>query len=347
MNLAEINIDNISLSEFNVRKSLDDEELTNLANSIKEHGLLQPIIVTLKGADEYELIAGQRRLNACKSLDWKSIPANIIKNSDNLKILTLSTVENLQRLDLNNAEKMEAFSNIYEMYKKDFQRVAKATGYSISTVKRYIVLNAKTDPLIIAEIKAGKRVVPLEVLDALVNAKNIPVKEQGKILNIVGGKTTEEAVIEIKRFDDAPDREEIYKEKKGEMEVRELTRLFLTERRKDLNIISRNISGSFKFDKSYLHEIQDKWPLIKIFDLEAKIGELKSIFHGITKFNGEEIYNRYNIQENFKILLEEYKKNNVKYSSEFEGDFFKILKKLTKIDIFRQIIKKFDLKLVD
>ena len=140
MKLAEIKIDNISISEFNVRKSLDDEELKNLANSIKEHGLLQPIIVTLKGDNKYELIAGQRRLNACKSLGLKSILTIIIENADERKILTLSAVENLQRLDLNKAEKMEAFANMYEMYNKDFKKVAKATGFSIVTVKKYIEL---------------------------------------------------------------------------------------------------------------------------------------------------------------------------------------------------------------
>ncbi len=349
MKLEEINIDDISISEFNVRKSPDDEELNNLANSIKEHGLLQPIIVTLKGDNKYELIAGQRRLNACESLDWKSIPANIIENTDDLKILTLSTVENLQRLDLNKAEKMEAFTNIYEMYNKEFQRVAKATGYSIGTVKRYIELNAKIDPTIKAEIKSGERDVSLEVLDALVIAKNIPQNEQSKILDTIGIKRAEVAVANIQRFDDAQDREEIHDELKGEEEVKELIKLFLTERRDELSIMLEDFDIKGRFSNLFreIDKIQYEWPLIKIFNLKAQIGEFLSKFWRIMRPNSVESYNRYKTQVNFKILLEEYKKNNVKYSSEFKGDFFRILKNLSNLDLFRQIIKNFDSKLID
>ena len=97
MKLEEIEIDRISVSDLNVRKSENQEELNNLAKSIKEHGLLQPIIITSKGSEKYNLIAGQRRLNAFKLLNLKTIQAIVLKNQDELNILTLSTVENLQR----------------------------------------------------------------------------------------------------------------------------------------------------------------------------------------------------------------------------------------------------------
>ena len=349
MKLAEINIENISISDFNVRKSMNTEELNNLANSIKEHGLLQPIIVTLKGNNNYELIAGQRRLNACESLGWKSIAATIIENTDELKILTLSTVENLQRLDLNKAEKMEAFTNIYEMYNKDLQRVAKATGYSIGTVKRYIELNEKIDPTIKAEIKSGERDVSLEVLDALVNANNIPQNEQIKILDIVGAKKAEETVAKIQRFDDARDRTIVYEELEGEKEVKELIELFLTERREELKTILEKFEIRPRFSDFYrrIDEIQSEWPLIKIFNLKAQIKEIMSNIMSINRDNSERIFRRSNSRANFEILLEEYKKNREKYSSEFEIDFSRILNNLSNIDLFRQIIIRFDLELIE
>lgn len=345
--LEEINIDHILISEFNVRKSRDDEELKNLAKSINEHGLLQPIIVMLKGVNNYELIAGQRRLKACKSLDIKSIPAIIIENADELKVLTLSTVENLQRLDLNVAEKMEAFSNIYELYENDLEQVAQAIGYAIETVKKYIKLNAKLDPSLKAEIKEGKRNPPLRVLEELINSENIPVNEQAETLDRIGPKKTEEIVEKLQRINKAQDRKEMHDEFKGETEVNELIKLFLTERREKLSSALKKLDIRRYLGDFYreLDKLKNESPLIKIFNLKAAIGSFESFFR--RTMNIEDIHDRYNTQANFKILLEEYKKNNERYSLKFKNDFSRILKKLSDLDLFKQIIKNFDLKLID
>jgi len=102
MKIENVPTDQIKVSPLNVRKSLDGAGIESLAQSIAENGLLQPIIVS-KGIDgQYELIAGQRRFSACSNnLNWEKIPAIIIENAEDKEILTISTVENLQRADLN------------------------------------------------------------------------------------------------------------------------------------------------------------------------------------------------------------------------------------------------------
>ena len=102
MKIEDVPTDQIKVSRFNIRKRLDETGIESLAKSIEENGLLQPIIVSKKSDGQFELIAGQRRFITCfKKLNWEKIPAVIIENAEDKEILTMSTVENLQREDLN------------------------------------------------------------------------------------------------------------------------------------------------------------------------------------------------------------------------------------------------------
>jgi hypothetical protein len=125
-------------------------------------------------------------------LKWNKIPAVIFEEIDDLKVATLSAVENLQRIDLNIAEKMEAFNTLYEMFDKRVEMVAQATGYTKKTVKKYLKINKDLDHSIKQEIKEGDRNVTVGVLEELVGNINIKREEQKKYLEIIGNRSNKE-----------------------------------------------------------------------------------------------------------------------------------------------------------
>ena len=101
--------------KLNHARNFSEPQMESLVNSIREHGILQPIIVrpTSKG---YKIIAGERRWRASKQLGIRELPA-IVKSADSLKTIELALVENIQREDLNPIEKATAFSEL----KRQFQ----------------------------------------------------------------------------------------------------------------------------------------------------------------------------------------------------------------------------------
>ncbi len=110
MDFASSRTESIKISDIEVaqqvRREFDDESIDSLARSLKEHGLLQPIVVAEKPDGGYLLVAGERRLRAAKRLGWFSIPAVVVKfDPERLKLCQL--VENIQRKDLNLVEKAE------------------------------------------------------------------------------------------------------------------------------------------------------------------------------------------------------------------------------------------------
>ena len=230
LKVEEIEISKISYSPLNVREVKIDSDIENLANSIKENGLLQPIVVRLKSDSNYELIAGQRRLVACKNdiLKWSTIPCVIIEKADDLKVLTLSTVENLQRLDLNKAEKMEAFSRIFNMYNEDIKQVGIATGYSLKTVQLHLDLDKGLDPSIKEEIKKEQRDVSITVLEHIIKNKNISINDQRELLDHAGSRSTKDVVDKIKSITNLEKKRDVIDEFKGEKAIRELIDIFFS-----------------------------------------------------------------------------------------------------------------------
>ena len=143
MEVKDIKISDIRLSKVNIRKDLkagtEDVGLEDLAESIKEKGLLNPLIVRRLKDETYELIAGQRRFLACQKLGWESVPSIIRDISDDTDATILSLIENVHRADLNPLDKAKAYQRIFEKY-RDYNKVAKETGVSVSTIKKYLKL---------------------------------------------------------------------------------------------------------------------------------------------------------------------------------------------------------------
>ena len=108
--LLSLPIDQIHPSPFQARKSFDEQELTALAQSIRENGLLQPITVR-KAENGYELVAGERRLRACKLAKMSTIPSILCDYSDH-RTAALGLLENLQRADLNPFEQAQGLRDV-------------------------------------------------------------------------------------------------------------------------------------------------------------------------------------------------------------------------------------------
>ena len=132
--LVELPIKDIRPNPFQPRKTVDPTALEELVSSIKQAGLLQPIVVRrANGGSTYELIAGERRLRACQQLGWERIPA-VQRDADDRTLLTLALIENLQRDDLSPVDEARGYERLIAEFKLAQQDVADAVGRDRSTV---------------------------------------------------------------------------------------------------------------------------------------------------------------------------------------------------------------------
>lgn len=130
--IIEMKINSVEPNINQPRKNFDDDKIEDLAESIKEHGVLQPIIVTKKG-DYYQIIAGERRWRASKKAGLKTIPA-IVRDYDEKKIREVALIENLQRQDLNAIETAKAIKELMNEHDLTQEELAKTLGKSRSAI---------------------------------------------------------------------------------------------------------------------------------------------------------------------------------------------------------------------
>ena len=143
---AEININKVSISDlvsnkFQPRKIFDEDSLIELTNSIKERGIIQPIIVRKASEDsaKYEIIAGERRWLAAQKAGLHEVPV-VITDVDDLKSLEFAIVENVQRNDLNAIEEARGYQRLIEEFSYDQERVAQFIGKSRSHIANFLRL---------------------------------------------------------------------------------------------------------------------------------------------------------------------------------------------------------------
>jgi ParB family chromosome partitioning protein len=134
-NLVDLPISSIRPNPFQPRQDVDPAALAELVSSIKQAGLLQPVVVRRapEGNGAYELIAGERRLRACQQLGWERIPA-VQRDADDRTLLTLALIENLQRDDLSPVDEARGYERLIAEFSLTQQEVADAVGRDRSTV---------------------------------------------------------------------------------------------------------------------------------------------------------------------------------------------------------------------
>jgi len=137
----KLSISSIVRNKFQPRKNFDKEKMEELTNSIKERGIIQPIIVR-KSSDQsnkFEIIAGERRWQAAQSAGLHEVPVVEIE-ADNLKSLELAIVENVQRSDLNPIEEAQGYKRLIDEFGYDQEKVSKFIGKSRSHVTNFLRL---------------------------------------------------------------------------------------------------------------------------------------------------------------------------------------------------------------
>ena len=149
-NINEINIKDIKLNPDQPRTNFNEKSLDQLASSINELGLIQPITVKEKEG-KFILISGERRLRAFKKLNLNSIPAYIRKVNDQTS-LEMALVENIQRKDLDAIEIAISYQRLVEELKLSHDEMSKKLGKDRSTITNYIIL-LKLDPIIQSGIR--------------------------------------------------------------------------------------------------------------------------------------------------------------------------------------------------
>ena len=130
--ITEIKLENLRVNPYQPRKTFDKEALEDLANSIKEHGVIQPIIVK-KSIKGYEIVAGERRYRASKLAKKETIPA-IIRDFTDDQMMEIAVLENLQRENLNAIEEAEAYLSLMNKLDLTQEQVAKRVGKSRSHI---------------------------------------------------------------------------------------------------------------------------------------------------------------------------------------------------------------------
>src|SRR5574339_14250 len=127
--ITQVPVDLIQRNPRQPREKFDIEELENLAASIREHGVIQPLVVSPGKGGLYTLIAGERRLQAARKAGLKTVPV-VIRHATDQQLLELALIENVQREDLNAIEEAEAYQHLAKEFKLSHETIASRVGKS-------------------------------------------------------------------------------------------------------------------------------------------------------------------------------------------------------------------------
>lgn len=156
--VTQVPVDLIQRNPRQPREKFDMEELENLAVSIREHGVIQPLIVSPGKNGIYILIAGERRLQASRKAGLRTVPV-VIRHATDQQLLELALIENVQRADLNAIEEAEAYQHLEKEFKLSHEAIAARVGKNRSTVTNAIrLLEASSvvkQALVNGQISAG------------------------------------------------------------------------------------------------------------------------------------------------------------------------------------------------
>jgi|TARA_B110000240_G_C13436310_1_gene425996 ParB family chromosome partitioning protein len=187
---TEINVNKLSISDlvsnkFQPRKTFDDDNLQDLTNSIKERGIIQPIIVRKSNDDnsKYEIIAGERRWLAAQQAGLHEVPV-VITDVDDLKSLEFAIVENVQRKDLNAVEEARGYQRLITEFSYDQEKVAQFIGKSRSHITNFLRLLSLPDSIL--TLIETKKLTPghAKILVGLKNAEFVAQKIVEKNLSV-------------------------------------------------------------------------------------------------------------------------------------------------------------------
>ncbi len=177
-----LNINDIEPNRDQPRKDFDDDAVSELADSIAQHGLIQPIVVTPLSNGRYSIVAGERRWRACRMAGLMEVPV-IIKDASQQELMEIALIENLQREDLNPVEEAFGYRSLIDAFGLTQEEVAVRMGKSRTAVTNALrLLNLNEDELSalrVGEITAGHARTLITVEDAELRQKMLSAAQEG------------------------------------------------------------------------------------------------------------------------------------------------------------------------
>jgi ParB family chromosome partitioning protein len=192
--ITYIPIDNLYVSDKNVRKDLDElneeSNIMNLSQNIKEHGLISPLCVRQTDDNKYEIFAGQRRYLAIKLIGWKEVPCIVYdKNISDEEIIDISFSENIHRIEMSQKDKINYYDALYK-HLGTIEEVSKKINVSENTIKKYLRLKTGLSQDVIEQLDNDNNKINLQIASTLTKVKK---DQQLSILNDISTlKTTKE-----------------------------------------------------------------------------------------------------------------------------------------------------------
>ena len=188
----EIDLNKITAGRYQPRQEFDDVKIQELADSIRKHGVLSPILVREVGLDRFEVIAGERRVRASKIAGLKTIPS-LVSQKEDQEALEAALIENLQREDLNPVEEARGYDRLKREFELTQDEIAKATGKARSTIAnsmRILSLSSKILDMISqgalekghAKILSGLETTKAEQLAEAISQKKLTVRQAESLL---------------------------------------------------------------------------------------------------------------------------------------------------------------------
>ncbi len=202
-NIVELELESIEMNPFQPRTSFNEETLRELASSIKELGVIQPITVRKLAFNKYQLVSGERRFRASKLIGLKTIPA-YIRIANDQESLEMALVENIQRQDLDPIEIALSYQRLIEEIRVTQEELSDRVGKNRSTVTNYLRL-LKLDPIVQTGMRDG--FISMGHGRALINVEdpNQQLDIYEKILsNSLSVRETEALVRKLKHPDSKP-----------------------------------------------------------------------------------------------------------------------------------------------
>jgi ParB family transcriptional regulator, chromosome partitioning protein len=205
-------IDKIIPNKHQPRTSFNDANIHELADSIRENGVIQPLIVTHSDVpDVYELIAGERRLRASKLANLQAVPVVILEVDNENSLLEMALIENIQRTDLNPMEEAEAYSKLIDKFGYTQEETAKKVGKKRSTITNMLrllnlPLSIKTDIIegVLSEghgralLRLAEDPLKLKEVRDLIVKKNLSVRQTETLVRNVTATPTGKARVQLK-----------------------------------------------------------------------------------------------------------------------------------------------------
>ncbi|GAA0467743.1 nucleoid occlusion protein [Alkalibacillus silvisoli] len=234
--VLEIEVSKIQPNQYQPRTIFDEEKISELAQTIHTHGMIQPIVVRkLEDEDAYELIAGERRWRAVSSLEWETIPA-IVKNMTDTETASVALIENLQREELTVVEEAIAYDQLLHTHGLTQEALAQRLGKSQSTIANKLRLLKL--PSVVQQALLNKQITERHAR-ALISLKDEELQE--KVLTFIieeqlNVKQTEERVQQLLNPDQEQDKEK--KKRKPTIQgVNKDVRIALNTIRQSLNMV--------------------------------------------------------------------------------------------------------------